>query len=64
MFIWACGPGENFPHEEMLLGQVNLKMMDLIKANDGCHYLYNEFKICLSNLEVGRTAVKIRYKAV
>ena len=29
MFIWACGPAEHFPNEEMLLGQVNIKMREL-----------------------------------
>ena len=33
MFIWACGPIENFPSSEMLLGQVNIPMKDLMEEN-------------------------------
>ena len=48
MFIWACGPVENFPSSEMLLGQVNIPMKDLMEEN--CqHILFSTPKVILSN---------------
>ena len=64
MFIWACGPTEHFPHDEMLLGQVNIQMRDLTEQN-GHYYLMSTPKVCLSNQEVGTAQlIKIRYSAV
>ena len=50
MFIWACGPTEHFPSEEMLLGHVNIKMGGLTEEN-GMYYLFDldGYKVCLSN---------------
>ena len=60
MFIWACGPIENFPNDEMLLGQVNIKMNALNEEN-GTKYLLEDFKIILSNQDVGKGLLKIIY---
>ena len=48
MFIWACGPIEHFPSSEMLLGQVNIPMRDLMEEN-GQHILFSTPKVILSN---------------
>ena len=64
MFIWACGPPENFPNEEMLIGQVNIKMKGLTEKNDGLFLLEDRLKVCLSNKEVGDVHVQITYKSV
>ena len=61
MFIWACGPIENFPHDEMLIGQVNIKMNALNKQGD-IIYLYEQHKIVLSNIDVGEVNTKILFK--
>ena len=64
MFIWASGPAEHFPHDEMLLGQVNIQMKDLQQIND-LYYLISNPKICLSNLQVGSVnCIKIKYESV
>ena len=61
MLVWACGPTENFPHDEMLLGQVNIKMKDLIQGNDGYYHLFQQCQVCLSNMEVGQAHIKVKY---
>ena len=64
MFLWACGPSEHFPHSEMLLGQVNIPMRDLVEEN-GEHYLVSTPQVCLSNQVVGDVQfLKIKYSAV
>jgi len=63
MFIWACGPIENFPNDEMLLGQVNIKMKAL-SGDEGMNFLFYDFTVCLSNVNVGEGSVKIIYKTV
>lgn len=61
MFIWATGPQENFPDKEMLLGQVNIKLKTLENEN-GKLMLFSQYKIILSNMEVGEVHTKILYR--
>jgi len=61
MFIWACGPEENFPKEEMLLGQVNIKMSGLSQQYGVC-MMEQLSKICLSNSAVGMANIRLQYK--
>lgn len=64
MFIWACGPAQHFPSSEMLLGQVNIPMKDLMEEN-GQYYLMSTPKVCLSNQAVGSAQfLKIKYSSV
>ena len=64
MFIWACGPSEHFPASEMLLGQVNIPMKDLMEEN-GQYILISTPKVVLSNQVVGDVQfLKIKYSSV
>ena len=51
---------ENFPDKEMLLGQVNIRLSALQEEN-GMQILFTQYKICLSNVEVGEVHTKLRY---
>ena len=61
MFIWACGPIENLPHDEMLMGQVNITMNELTVQGDRV-YCVGQYKVILSNIDVGEVNIKIMYK--
>ena len=64
MFIWACGPMENFPTSEMLLGQVNIPLKDIEEQN-GQYYLMSTPRVCLSNQVVGDVQfLKVKYSSV
>ena len=63
MLIWACGPDENFPREEMLLGQVNIKMGKLKSDND-VHLLDALQKVCLANYQIGQAHIVIQYSSL
>ena len=60
MLVWACGQAVPSTGEELLIGQVPLKMNTLIENMGSC-YLLQELPICLANQEIGRAIVKIKY---
>ena len=50
MFIWACGPAQNFPDEEMLIGCSNIKLGRLREDEEGVCKLEETLNVSVSNL--------------
>ena len=64
MLIWACGPAQNFPDEEMLIGCTNIKLRGLEMEADGACRLDDCFKVTISNCQVGEVRIKLSYRTV
>ena len=61
MLVWACGPIEHFPNDEMLLGQVNIKCNALVQSGEE-YFLDTTERISLANMDMGEARVKIKYR--